>query len=133
MTFRPPFWRCYVSSLVPVLLGVLIAVLLDAIINDVLLSFQRSSFTFIAIIALVNLLSTRKSQDYLSITLGYRLGTGANRISDQQVGPGTNVQANIVAAFIWLPLLMVHRRTEDSIALPQLDPSQSLDGHACDA
>ena len=69
--FRPPWWRCFVSSLselIPLLLSTPIAVLLLASIGN-----RPVSLDFVFIVtrmhALINLLTTSRTQDQKTITV----------------------------------------------------------------
>ena len=71
-TFRPPWWRCFVLSLIeliPLLLGGLIGALLAEVISNRPVSSLDGLFFPTAIIALFQLLTTSRTQDELTITV----------------------------------------------------------------
>jgi hypothetical protein len=82
-TFRPPWWRCFVSSiieLIPLLLSWLIGAWLSDIISNRSVSFLDGLFFPFAMIVLFQLLTTSRRQDELTITISdgmiVRLATG---------------------------------------------------------
>lgn len=82
MTFRPSYWRCYVAFLIGSLLGLLTAVLLDAVTGNVLTGgdgwSHPSSIIGVACVLIGGLLGTRKTPDRLSITLSDEHVSGPN-------------------------------------------------------
>jgi hypothetical protein len=69
ITFRPSFWRCYLSSVTPLLVGGLMGVLLVRVISNRPVFSLDSGFTVIAISAFFHLLLTPRMRDQLTITV----------------------------------------------------------------
>jgi len=70
--FRPPWWRCYLSSLIqliPLLLGGLIAAVALVVIGKRPISSLDGLFVPTAMIALINVLTSSRTRDQLTITV----------------------------------------------------------------
>ena len=71
-TFRPSLWRCYLGFLIPALLGVLTAVILDGVTDNALgtgAAWLRAGGIGLACFLLGGLLGTVRRQDRLMITV----------------------------------------------------------------